>query len=52
MVMGNSARVELEDGRPGLVNKWKSLLQLEVKYLVSIMLGIFALAFIPTIPQI
>ena len=31
MVMGNNARVELEDGRPGLVNRWKRLLNLEVR---------------------
>ena len=30
MAMGNSARVEMEDPRPGLVNKWKRLLKLEV----------------------
>ena len=31
MVMGNNARVELEDGRPGLVERWKRLLILEVQ---------------------
>ena len=29
MAMGNNARVELEDPRPGLVHKWKRLLKLE-----------------------